>query len=292
MEVLLQVVVLLGKVVLIIVCVNFDVDVKIYVKIVIGKKENKFGILIFCVCEVYVCVVELLGLKVVGIDVYIGSQLIDFDLFWLVYCKVVELIEILCVDGYEIICFDLGGGFGIFYICLNEVLLLLIELGQVICEEVGYLGCEVEIELGWLIVGNVGLFVSEVIYFKEGEDWKFLIVDVVMNDLLCLLMYDVYYDIDLVIEVDVGVEKEFFDIVGLICEFGDIFVKVCDFLLVLVGDLIVFWFVGVYGVVMVSEYNLCFLIFEVLVDGDKFVVICQCFIYEEMIECDIVLEWF
>lgn len=136
------------------------------------------------------------------------------------------------------------------------------------------MGCEVEIELGWLIVGNVGLFVSEVIYFKEGEDWKFLIVDVVMNDLLCLLMYDVYYDIDLVIEVDVGVEKEFFDIVGLICEFGDIFVKVCDFLLVLVGDLIVFWFVGVYGVVMVSEYNLCFLIFEVLVDGDKFVVIC------------------
>lgn len=64
---------MLGKVVLIIVCVNFDVDVKIYVKIVIGKKENKFGILIFCVCEVYVCVVELLGLKVVGIDVYIGS---------------------------------------------------------------------------------------------------------------------------------------------------------------------------------------------------------------------------
>lgn len=57
-------------------------------------------------------------------------------------------------------------------------------------------------EFGWLIVGNVGLFVIKVVYVKEGEGKNFLIVDGVMNDFICLIFYDVYYDICLVCEFD------------------------------------------------------------------------------------------
>lgn len=52
--------------------INLDVDVKMYVKIFIGKFGDKFGIFWCCVEEVYVRVVMLFGIKVIGIDMYIG----------------------------------------------------------------------------------------------------------------------------------------------------------------------------------------------------------------------------
>lgn len=47
-------------------------------------------------------------------------------------------------------------------------------------------------ELGWVIVVNVGILVIEVEFIKEGEEKSFVIVDVVMNDLLCLVFYLVW----------------------------------------------------------------------------------------------------
>jgi diaminopimelate decarboxylase len=291
MEALSQVAVSLGKVAPITVRVNPDVDAKTHAKIATGKKENKFGIPISRAREVYARAAELPGLKVVGIDVHIGSQLTDLDPFRLAYRKVAELTETLRADGHEITRLDLGGGLGIPYTRSNEAPPLPTELGQVIREEVGHLGCEVEIEPGRLIAGNAGLLVSEVIYLKEGEDRKFLIVDAAMNDLLRPSMYDAHHDIDPVIEADAGVEKEPFDIVGPICESGDTFAKARDLPPVSAGDLIAFRSAGAYGAVMASEYNSRPLIPEVLVDGDKFAVIRQRPTYEEMIERDIVPEW-
>lgn len=43
-ECILEVVMLLNFVVFILICVNFDIDVKMYFYILIGLKENKFGI--------------------------------------------------------------------------------------------------------------------------------------------------------------------------------------------------------------------------------------------------------
>ena len=291
MEALSQVAVSLGKVAPITVRVNPDVDAKTHAKIATGKKENKFGIPISRAREVYARAAELPGLKVVGIDVHIGSQLTDLDPFRLAYRKVAELTETLRADGHEITRLDLGGGLGIPYTRSNDAPPLPTELGQVIREEVGHLGCEVEIEPGRLIAGNAGLLVSEVIYLKEGEDRKFLIVDAAMNDLLRPSMYDAHHDIDPVIEADAGVEKEPFDIVGPICESGDTFAKARDLPPVSAGDLIAFRSAGAYGAVMASEYNSRPLIPEVLVDGDKFAVIRQRPTYEEMIERDIVPEW-
>jgi diaminopimelate decarboxylase len=136
-----------------------------------------------------------------------------------------------------------------------------------------------------------GLLVSEVIYLKEGEDRKFLIVDAAMTDLLRPSMYAAHHDIEPVLEADAGVEKEPFDIVGPICESGDTFAKARDLPPVSAGDLIAFRSAGAYGAVMASEYNSRPLIPEVLVDGDKFAVIRQRPTYEEMIERDIVPEW-
>ena len=291
MEALSEVALSLGKVAPITVRVNPDVDAKTHAKIATGKKENKFGIPISRAREVYARAAQLKGLKVVGIDVHIGSQLTDLEPFRMAYRKVAELAQALREDGHEITRLDLGGGLGIPYTRSNEAPPLPMELGQVIREEVGHLGCEIEIEPGRLIAGNAGVLVSEVIYVKEGEDRKFLILDAAMNDLVRPSMYDAHHDIEPVIEAEAGVEQEPFDVVGGVCETGDTFAKGRNLPPMAAGDLVAFRSAGAYGAVMASEYNSRPLIPEVLVSGDKFAVIRRRPTYEEMIARDIVPEW-
>ncbi|NBR91377.1 MAG: diaminopimelate decarboxylase, partial [Rhodobacteraceae bacterium] len=110
MEVLNEVALSLGVVAPITVRVNPDVDAKTHAKISTGKSENKFGIPIAKAREVYAHAARLKGLKVVGIDVHIGSQLTDLEPFRLAYRKVAELTEALRADGHAITRLDLGGG--------------------------------------------------------------------------------------------------------------------------------------------------------------------------------------
>ncbi len=291
MEALSEVALSLGKVAPIAIRVNPDVDAKTHAKIATGKKENKFGIPISRAKEVYARAAMLKGLDVVGIDVHIGSQLTDLEPFRLAYRKVAELCETLRAEGHNIRRLDLGGGLGIPYTRSNEVPPLPMDLGQVIREEVGHLGCEVEIEPGRLIAGNAGLMITEVIYVKSGEDRDFMIVDAAMNDLVRPSMYDAHHDIELVKEPQAGAEKQPYDIVGPICETGDTFAKARELNKVTAGDLVAFRSAGAYGAVMASEYNSRPLIPEVLVNGDQFAVIRQRPTYEEMIARDIIPEW-
>ncbi|MGR3663002.1 MAG: diaminopimelate decarboxylase [Paracoccaceae bacterium] len=281
----------LGMVAPITIRVNPDVDAKTHAKIATGKSENKFGIPISRAREVYALAAGMAGLKVVGIDVHIGSQLTDLDPFEQAYLKVAELTRQLRADGHEIIRLDLGGGLGIPYERSNIAPPLPIEYGDVIRRTVGDLGCEIEIEPGRLIAGNAGVMVSEVIYVKSGEDRDFLILDSAMNDLIRPAMYDSHHDIIPVIEPVPGSEPATYDIVGPICESGDTFAKTRTMASMRAGELVAFRSAGAYGAVMASEYNSRPLIPEVLVQGDQFAVIRARPSYEDMINRDTIPEW-
>ncbi|HAV09452.1 MAG TPA: diaminopimelate decarboxylase [Rhodobacteraceae bacterium] len=291
MDVLNEVALSLGVVAPITVRVNPNVDAKTHAKIATGKSENKFGIPIAKARDVYARAAALPGLKVVGIDVHIGSQLTDLEPFRMAYRKVAELTELLRADGHEISRLDLGGGLGIPYTRSNEAPPLPLDWGQVIREEVGHLGCQVEIEPGRLIAGNAGLLVSQVIYVKEGEGRRFLILDAAMNDLVRPAMYDAHHDIVPVMEPAPGVEEAPMDVVGPVCESGDTFAKGRDLPPVAAEDLVAFRSAGAYGAVMASEYNTRPLIPEVLVDGDHFAVIRARPSFDEMIKRDTIPEW-
>ena len=271
--------------------VNPDVDAQTHAKIATGKSENKFGIPISRAREVYAHAASLKGLKVVGIDVHIGSQLTDLEPFALAYRKVAELTQILREDGHDIKRLDLGGGLGIPYSPSNESPPLPKDYGDVIKREVGHLGCEVEIEPGRLIVGNAGLLVSSVIYVKEGEGRDFLIVDAAMNDLIRPAMYDSHHEIVPVKEAPVGQEPKTYDVVGPVCESGDTFAKQRDLAKLDDGDLIAFRSAGAYGAVMASEYNSRPLIPEVLVKQDEFAIIRPRPTLDEMINRDTLPIW-
>ena len=291
MIVLDQVAQSLGAVVPITIRVNPDVDAKTHAKIATGKSENKFGIPISRAREVYAMAASLAGLKVVGIDVHIGSQLTELAPFEAAYNKVAELTEQLRADGHEIKRLDLGGGLGIPYARSNEAPPLPTDYGALIQRTVGHLGCEIEIEPGRLISGNAGLMVSKVIYVKSGEDREFLILDGAMNDLIRPAMYEAWHDIVPVLEPAPGAEPAKYDIVGPICESGDTFAKAREMPAVQPDDLVAFRSAGAYGAVMSSEYNSRPLIPEVLVDGDQFAVIRARPTYEEMIARDTMPEW-
>ena len=271
--------------------VNPDVDAKTHAKIATGKSENKFGIPISRAREIYREAAALPGLRIVGIDVHIGSQLTDLEPYRMAFRKVAEVTEMLRQDGHSIERLDLGGGLGIPYARDNNAPPLPIEYGQVVRETLGHLDCEIDIEPGRLISGNAGILLSEVIYEKSGEDRDFLILDAAMNDLIRPAMYEAYHEIIPVLEPEAGIESKPYDIVGPVCESGDTFAKGRNMAPQTAGTLIAFRSAGAYGAVMSSEYNGRPMIPEVLVNGDQFAVIRPRPTYEEMINRDRLPPW-
>ncbi|MFZ0098902.1 MAG: diaminopimelate decarboxylase [Gemmobacter sp.] len=271
--------------------VNPDVDARTHAKIATGKSENKFGIPIARAREVYAEAARLPGLEVVGIDVHIGSQLVELEPFEQAFRKVAELTEALRADGHDIRRLDLGGGLGIPYARSNEAPPLPLDYGAMVKRTLGHLGCEIEIEPGRLISGNSGVLVSRVIYVKNGEGRDFLILDAAMNDLVRPAMYDAHHDIIPLAEPAAGSPTQPFDVVGPVCETGDTFAKGRELPLVAEGDLVAFRSAGAYGAVMSNEYNTRPLVPEVLVRDDHFAVIRARPSYDEILKRDIIPEW-
>ncbi len=271
--------------------VNPDVDAKTHEKIATGKKDNKFGIPIARAREVYAEAARLPGLRVIGIDVHIGSQLTDLEPFAEAYAKVADLTTILRADGHEILRLDLGGGLGIPYTRGNDAPPLPMDYGDLVKRSVGHLGCEIEIEPGRLISGNAGVLVSRVIWVKSGEGRDFLILDAAMNDLVRPSMYGAHHDIVPVVEAAAGAEQRLFDVVGPVCETGDTFARARSLTGMAEGDLVAFRSAGAYGAVMASEYNSRPLVPEVLVQGDHFAVIRARPTFDEMLKRDTIPEW-
>ncbi len=271
--------------------VNPNVDAKTHEKIATGKSDNKFGIPIARASEVYAEAAALPGLKVIGIDVHIGSQLTELEPFEQAYLKVADLTRQLRAEGHTISRLDLGGGLGIPYERSNSAPPLPTDYGALIKRTVGDLDCEIEIEPGRLISGNAGILVASVIYVKNGEGRDFLILDAAMNDLIRPSMYGAHHDIVPVREPAPGTAARDFDVVGPVCETGDTFAKARPLAPLSEGDLVAFRSAGAYGAVMASEYNTRPLIPEILVKGDHFAVIRARPTFDEILNRDTIPEW-
>jgi diaminopimelate decarboxylase len=291
LEALSQVASAMGVVAPITLRVNPDVDAKTHEKISTGRKEDKFGVPISRARAIYARAAALPGIRVIGVDMHIGSQLTDLAPFEAAYEKMATLVRALRADGHTIERLDLGGGLGIPYTRSNEAPPLPTDYGAMVKRVLGDLDCEVEIEPGRLISGNAGVLVTEVIYRKQAEEREFLIVDAAMNDLVRPAMYAAHHDIDPLVEATPGEPLLPVDIVGPICESGDTFAKQRALPPLQAGDRIAFRSAGAYGAVMSSEYNSRPLVPEVLVAGDHFAVIRPRPTYDEMIARDRIPDW-
>jgi diaminopimelate decarboxylase len=127
-------------------------------------------------------------------------------------------------------------------------------------------------EPGRLIAGNAGILVAKVIYVKEGEAKRFIILDAAMNDLVRPAMYEAYHEIAPVEAARAGAMSPA-TIVGPVCETGDTFAADRPMAAVQAGDLVAFHSAGAYGAVMAGTYNTRPLIPEVMVRGADFAVV-------------------
>ena len=279
----------LGKVAMIGLRVNPDVDAKTHEKITTGKKENKFGIDLKDAPIFFSKASTLSNVSMKSLAVHIGSQLLELSPYKAAYKKIAEMARYLRSTGHEISHLDLGGGLGIPY--SDENLADLYAYNQIISETVGNLDCKLSIEPGRYLVGEAGILITRVIYIKQGEQKKFVIVDGAMNDLIRPTLYDGFHAIVPVTEKNLSSQKSLCDVVGPICESGDYFAKDRMLPEVSQNELLAITCSGAYGAVMASNYNSRPLIPEVLVSNDVFSVIRERQTFEKIMQDEKLAAW-
>ena len=271
--------------------VNPDVDAKTHAKISTGKKENKFGVPFDRARQAYARAASLPGLKVTGIDMHIGSQIIDLEPFDQAFALLGELVETLKSDGHQIEHVDLGGGLGIPYKQDNSPPPLPDAYAGIVKKHMSKLGLKVIFEPGRLIVGNAGVLVTSVIYVKDGDHKNFVIVDAAMNDLIRPTLYEAWHDI-VPAKAPAPQDKRIrADIVGPVCETGDYLGLDREMPRPNAGDILVVRTAGAYGAVQAGTYNTRALVPEVLVNGDKFHIIRPRLDLDALIALDSVPAW-
>ncbi len=272
--------------------VNPNVDAKTHDKITTGKSENKFGIPWAEARRVYREAGSLPGIKIVGVDVHIGSQITELTPFKEAFSRAVDMAVLLRADGHAVERLDLGGGLGIPYAQTNENLPPTPrEYGAMIENLTGGLDLELIFEPGRMIVGNAGCLVSKVIYVKQGAGRRFLILDSAMNDLIRPALYDAFHDIVPVDEPSHGATILPFDVVGPVCETGDTFAQDRYLPDIKPGALVGIMSAGAYGAVQASEYNTRPLIPEVLVKDDQMAVVRKRPTIDEILNREPIASW-
>ena len=146
--------------------------------------------------------------------------------------------------------FDIGGGIGITY--SDETTIQPYDYAQAILEELRGLDVTIICEPGRFIVGNSGVFLTQVLYQKENQGKHFVIVDGAMNDLIRPSLYGAYHQITALKESQ---ESICADIVGPICESGDYLGKNITLPTLERGDILAVLSAGAYGFSMASNYN-------------------------------------
>ncbi len=247
--------------------VNPDVDAGTHPYISTGLKGNKFGIAHASALAAYRRAAALPGLRVVGIDCHIGSQITSLEPYLDALDRLLDLVEAVEAAGIAIRHVDVGGGLGITYTdeqppdasaLVAQVLARLDARGH------GHR--ELLFEPGRSLVGNAGVLLTEVLVLKPGEVKNFCIVDAAMNDLVRPAMYDAWMGVEpCVARSGSGLV---WDVVGPICESGDWLARERR-LAVEPGDVLAVLSAGAYAMAMASNYNTRPRAAEVMVDGDQ-----------------------
>lgn len=270
--------------------VNPDVAAGGHPNISTGKSGDKFGVPWGEAEALYAEAGQLPGIRVVGVDVHIGSQIGELGPMRAAFEKVVALALRLRGQGHDIRRIDVGGGLGIPY-RETDAPAPPSAYAAMIAEVTAGHGFEVILEPGRVIAGNAGVLLTTVLYEKEAPDRTFLIIDAGMNDLIRPALYGAHHDIRPLEEPAEGVPEKTYDVVGPICESTDKFATARVLPKVEAGDRLAFMSAGAYGAVLSSAYNARPLVPEVLVSGDRYSIVRRRPDFEEMTMLEEVPDW-
>lgn len=238
-------------------------------KVTTAGQKTKFGIEMSFIPEVKK-ILKKYNLKLIGINQHIGSLFMDSEAYLESSGNILSIARQF--DDLEFI--DLGGGFGIPYkkqsgqhrLDLND---LGGKLSGVIDSWVKEYGkkIEIKIEPGRYIVAESSILLGKVNSVKTNYNIKYIGTDLGFNVLIRPVMYDSHHDIEIYRRNGTpSLKEETVNIVGNICETGDIIAK--DRLLpeIMENDILGVLDSGAYGYSMSSNYNSRLRPAEVLID--------------------------
>ena len=249
--------------------VNPDLDPGTHPHISTGHRDSKFGVPLSQVGEYYAEARGLPNLELAGLSTHIGSQITETAPFVEAAYKLAAIVRDLSADGVALKYLDLGGGLGIPY---QEEPPAPAEYAAALLGPLRGLGVKIIIEPGRVLVGNAGILVTRVLYMKETDVKRFVVVDAAMNDLIRPVLYEAYHEIRPVKQRR-DASMQIADVVGPVCESGDFFARERELPDVQAGDLLAVMSAGAYGFVMASNYNSRPRAPEIIVDGARFHVV-------------------
>ncbi|HNX80658.1 MAG TPA: diaminopimelate decarboxylase [Candidatus Omnitrophota bacterium] len=252
--------------------INPDVEAKTHKFITTGKLTNKFGIDLKNAYTILSCGGSFKNVRISGLHIHIGSQILESAPFIAAIKKVIDFIERLKKRGIALEYLNIGGGLGIIY--RKEKPQTAIIYAKRIVPLLKKTGLKIIMEPGRFIVGNAGVLLTKVLYVKKTPQKTFLIVDGGMNDLIRPALYDAYHQIVPLKRAGAQGHKGArsyvkVDVVGPICESGDFFAKGRRIPFVKEGAYIAVMSAGAYGFSMSSNYNSRCRCAEVLVVKNK-----------------------
>jgi diaminopimelate decarboxylase len=237
--------------------INPNVDAHTHVNITTGLAENKFGIAMEDMVTAIQTANELPAIEYIGLHFHIGSQILDLACYQALCDRINELQDKLDTLGIHTKSINVGGGLGIDYqnpdknpIPDFKTYFAIFRNGlKVRC------GQQVHFELGRSVVAQCGSLISKVLYVKQTQTKRFLILDAGFTDLIRPALYDAYHAIENLSANTAPESCEVYDVVGPICESSDVFAKSVCLPVSKRGDLIALRSAGAYGEVMASTYN-------------------------------------
>ena len=234
-----------------------------------GQKGSKFGIPYEDVMAVALAALRMKNVRLVALDMHLGSQLSRIEPYRVGTEKLLELVaELRRAGATDLAYLDIGGGLGVRYDSEQppDLDAFAESIGPLIKES----GLTLVMEPGRFIVGNAGAILSRVLYRKSSGDKHYVIADAGMTELLRPSHYGAFHRIEAVRDRKDTVTA---DVVGPICESGDFLALDRQIVDVQVDDLIAVFDTGAYGYVMASNYNSRPRAAEVLVDGKRFAIV-------------------
>ena len=244
-----------------------------------GGRGHKFGIPFEEAADAARLARSLPGIRLVGLDMHIGSQISDFAPYGAAIERVLALRDRLRRDGAdEIRHLDIGGGLSVPY--EEEAPADVERYARGVAALVAGSGLELVLEPGRFLVANAGVLLTRVLYRKRSGAKEYVITDAGMNDLVRPSHYQAFHHVE---AVTPNGRRATADVVGPVCESGDFFALDRRMDDVQPGDLLAIRSAGAYGFVMASNYNSRPRAAEVLVDGDRYAVATERESYEDLV---------
>ncbi len=255
----------------------------------VGHIDSKFGISIHQVKHIE-RIVKHYGIRVTGLHMHTGSDIIDGDVF----LRGAQLLYEAATYFPDLEFMDFGSGFKVAY-KEGDIVTNIERVGQQIsdsftefCSSYGR-KLELWFEPGKFLVSEAGKFLVKVNVVKQTTSTVFAGVNSGQNHLIRPMFYNAYHHIENI--SNPSGEPKLYSVVGNICE-SDTFGYDRMISEIHVGDILAMHNAGAYGFTMSNQYNARFRPAEVLVNDGKAHLIRKRETFEDLVRNEIELEGF